>query len=98
MLVNKNRNFVTTKRELDRCKERGNKTLLVLNIKTGKTYRTYKKDYFVRENNPIITSIAVTQLNKDYPNLNRRHRKFVTEIANKTTVEILKLDKSFKIK
>lgn len=98
MLVNMNRDFVTTKRELDRCKEKGNLTLLVLNVKTGKTYRTYKKDYFLKDRNPIITSFAVTQLNKDYPNLNKRHRKFIAEIAGKSTVEILKLDKSFKIK
>lgn len=98
MLVNKNRNFVTTKRELDRCKAKGNATLLVLNIKTGKTYRTYKKDYFLKDRNPVITSFAVTQLNKDYPNLNKHHRNFIAEIAGKTTVNVLKLDKSFKIK
>lgn len=98
MLVNKNRNFITTKRELDRCQSKGNLTLLVLNVNTGKTYRTYKKDYFLKDRNPVITSFAVTQLNKDYPNLNKRHRNFIAEIAGKTTVNVLKLDKSFKIK
>lgn len=74
------------------------KTTMVANLNTGKIYRMYKSKLgkVKKEEKITIQSLAVTEINRTFANLDKKGKALANTIKEVAEIKNTKLDRTFK--